>query len=342
MESETARRRISNIASHFSPCDDTLSVSHLLPMNCSGRCDNRMYFARQGSAFRACFMRQVSRPERTAPQCFAPPKSVSTPLESSNAIEAPLFSRPTMMDSNLSNLAKIEPLGLDWRLSMPDPPKFARPNKNTSDKMPLQSKKNTCWSISNDPLLGFAGSSLLSGPHLVWASLTISLGWSLISSFSFSGNTPAFGPMVILSFDVFNGELIIVEPLLPSQKPSLLVISLDVVPYEWSKLFVVSSNNELFGGTKWSPKMDVAESGHNYIMMVEVPGVSIGDIRVEVDDQNLTVRGKRSSHCWKLAADCSDGSISAYHKREISQGPYQVVWPLPANVNRDSVSAEFL
>ncbi|KAG4128137.1 hypothetical protein ERO13_D09G003400v2 [Gossypium hirsutum] len=244
MESETARRRISNIASHFSPCDDTLSVSHLLPMNCSGRCDNRMYFARQGSAFQACFMRQVSRPERTAPQCFAPPKSVSTPLESSNAIEAPLFSRPTMMDSNLSNLSKIEPLGLDWRLSMPDPPKFARPNKNTSDKMPLQSKKNTCWSISN--------------------------------------------------------------------------------------------------GTKWSPKMDVAESGHNYIMMVEVPGVSIGDIRVEVDDQNLTVRGKRSSHCWKLAADCSDGSISAYHKREISQGPYQVVWPLPANVNRDSVSAEFL
>ncbi|KAG4181764.1 hypothetical protein ERO13_A09G003800v2 [Gossypium hirsutum] len=244
MESETARRRISNIASHFSPCDDTLSVAHLLPMNCSGRCDNRMYFARQGSAYQAYFMRQVSRPERTASQCSAPPKSVPTPLESFNAIEAPLFSRPTMMDSNLSNLAKLEPLGLDWRLSTPDPPKFARPNKNTSEKMPLQSKKNTCWSKSN--------------------------------------------------------------------------------------------------GTKWSPKMDVAESGHNYIMMVEVPGVSIGDIRVEVDDQNLTVRGKRSSHCWKLAADCSDGSISAYHKRKISQGPYQVVWPLPANVNRDSVSAEFL
>ncbi|XVF14551.1 hypothetical protein REPUB_Repub09cG0071100 [Reevesia pubescens] len=251
METEAARRRISTIAGHFSPNEDVLSATHLLPMNCSGslnsvirRCDNRMYFARQGSSYQACFMRQVSREERTAPQCAAPAKSSCAALESSDASEAPLFSRPTMMEPNFSNLGAIQPLGLDWRLSMPDPPKFARPNKSIHEEMPLQSKKKTCFSRSN--------------------------------------------------------------------------------------------------GIEWSPRMDVAESGRNYVMMVEIPGVSVSDIRVEVDDQNLTVTGQRSSQCWKLAAGCSNDSISAYHKREISQGPYQLVWPLPTNVNRDSISAEFL
>jgi len=40
----------------------------------------------------------------------------------------------------------------------------------------------------------------------------------------------------------------------------------------------------VFAGIEWSPRMDVAESEGKYVIMVEVPGVSIGDIRVEVDD----------------------------------------------------------
>lgn len=40
-----------------------------------------------------------------------------------------------------------------------------------------------------------------------------------------------------------------------------------------------------FAGIEWSPRMDVAESEGKYVMTVEVPGVRISDIRVEVDDQ---------------------------------------------------------
>ena len=36
---------------------------------------------------------------------------------------------------------------------------------------------------------------------------------------------------------------------------------------------------------EWSPRMDIADCGCNYVMTVEVPGVSIKDIRVEIDDQ---------------------------------------------------------
>lgn len=63
-------------------------------------------------------------------------------------------------------------------------------------------------------------------------------------------------------------------------------------------------------------------------------------IRIWLCDR-LTVSGRRLSQYWKMVGGSND-SISTYHKREILQGPYQVVWPLPADVNKDSVSAEFL
>lgn len=94
-------------------------------------------------------------------------------------------------------------------------------------------------------------------------------------------------------------------------------------------------------GLKWSPRMDVVESKHNYVATVELPGVNINDIRVEINDQILAVMGKRSTQSYQKAS-CSNDTISAYHKREILQGPFQVLWQLPPDVNKDLVSAEFV
>lgn len=94
-------------------------------------------------------------------------------------------------------------------------------------------------------------------------------------------------------------------------------------------------------GTGWSPSSDIAECERNYIMTVELPGANVEDLRVEVDDRNLTVTGRRSAIFQKVAAGAKD-SIYGYHKREILQGPFRVSWPLPSNVNKDNVCAEFL
>ncbi|KAL2973028.1 hypothetical protein AAZX31_14G025300 [Glycine max] len=94
-------------------------------------------------------------------------------------------------------------------------------------------------------------------------------------------------------------------------------------------------------GIEWSPRMDVAESEGKYVITVEVPGVSISDIRVEVDELKLCVKGRRSTSSWTVAG-CPNASFSSYHRREILYGPYGVVWPLPAGVNKDRISAEFL
>ncbi|KAL9244565.1 hypothetical protein vseg_018332 [Gypsophila vaccaria] len=94
-------------------------------------------------------------------------------------------------------------------------------------------------------------------------------------------------------------------------------------------------------GIEWSPRINVVESKCNYVITVELPGVDLRDIRVEMDHQNLIVRGKRMAK-WQNEGGCSNDSFVTYHKREISQGQYRVVWPLPACANKDSVFAEFM
>ncbi|KAI3710576.1 hypothetical protein L2E82_40360 [Cichorium intybus] len=90
---------------------------------------------------------------------------------------------------------------------------------------------------------------------------------------------------------------------------------------------------------KQSPRMDVAESGGKYILLIEFPGVSKDGIRVEVNNTTLTVQTTKGR---TVVCSLSDGTRSAYHKREILEGPFEAVWPLPFDVNSDSVSAEFL
>ncbi|XP_077228981.1 alpha-crystallin domain 32.1 [Tasmannia lanceolata] len=94
-------------------------------------------------------------------------------------------------------------------------------------------------------------------------------------------------------------------------------------------------------GMEWSPQTDIAESGCNYVMTVELPGVNTNTIRVKVDDKNLIVTGKRSTQWWRVANVSAD-SNATYLRREILQGPYQVIWPLPNDVNKDGVTAEFV
>ncbi|WOK97170.1 hypothetical protein Cni_G05878 [Canna indica] len=99
--------------------------------------------------------------------------------------------------------------------------------------------------------------------------------------------------------------------------------------------------SKMNAGMEWSPRMDVAESRQRYVLTLELPGVRSTDIQVEVDNERLTIMGKRSVRQGKLA-NGREGMKANYHQREISEGPYRVVWPLPRDVNKDAVSAELM
>ncbi|XP_058208717.1 uncharacterized protein LOC131321786 [Rhododendron vialii] len=252
MESQVARRRMSTIGGHFASAADDISGSatQIFPLNCTSslnsiiqRRDNIMHFARQGSSSQACFMRQASTDQVSSAQSGVPLKSTSSTTEgSSNAFEAPLFSRLTSMQPNFPNATVIQAVVQDCKLPRTEPPKFARPHRSLRRLHQSPSRKK-------------------------------------------------------------------------------------IHPFGSS-------------GFEWSPRMDVAESRRSYVLLVELPGVSIHDIRVEASDQSLTVMGKNSDQRGRAVH--SKDSASGFHKREISHGPYQVVWPLPSNANKDDISAEFV
>ncbi|KAL8508013.1 hypothetical protein ACS0TY_018538 [Phlomoides rotata] len=86
---------------------------------------------------------------------------------------------------------------------------------------------------------------------------------------------------------------------------------------------------------EWSPRMDIVESGLSFVVTLEIPGVSVDNVKVEVHDQSLIINGNRSNWCCG-----SNNSAMSYHRREILRGPYRIVWPLPSTANKKNVSAE--
>ncbi|KAH7436777.1 hypothetical protein KP509_05G035700 [Ceratopteris richardii] len=91
----------------------------------------------------------------------------------------------------------------------------------------------------------------------------------------------------------------------------------------------------------WLPRMDVAEFAAAYLVTIELPGVQVDGIRVEVNEERLLVSGSRpSTECPTDGVE--QGGKAFYHCKELSQGSFRAQWPLPKNTNVDAVSAEFM
>ncbi|KAF3319724.1 hypothetical protein FCM35_KLT21788 [Carex littledalei] len=122
MEQQTATRRISLILGHLAASEE-LSSLHLFPMNCSstlnsigGRCDNKLLFARQGSAYQAYHMRQQSMTQLNAEAgCATQEKKPqnSQSCSSQKNFRKPMFSRQAQNIPQFQNTRK-------------DPPRFSR------------------------------------------------------------------------------------------------------------------------------------------------------------------------------------------------------------------------
>ncbi|EXB80840.1 hypothetical protein L484_020098 [Morus notabilis] len=297
MEAQAVRRRINTISAHFAPTDE-LSATHVLPMNCSStlnsvirRYDNKMYFARQGSAFQASFMRQGSNEDV---------------LETGNTDSYNTLN--SMTTGRRDSKMYFARQGSSHQAC------FMR-QAGTEEVLPDQSGTPLKYCSCGNEFSYFVSQEepLFSRPS------------STGKNFSTAGVIqPAFQSYALSAADP--PKFAMPSGRIGQQKET------------YTKEETYSSTSNVI---EWSPKLDIAESGRTYVITVEIPGVSVKDIRVEVDDKKLTVAGKRSTQYLKVAG-CTNDSISAYLRREIVQGPYEVVWPLPANVNKDSVSAEFL
>ncbi|MDH3252855.1 MAG: Hsp20/alpha crystallin family protein [Ignavibacteria bacterium] len=84
----------------------------------------------------------------------------------------------------------------------------------------------------------------------------------------------------------------------------------------------------------WTPAVDVAEHANEYIVKVELPGVSKDDVKIVMQDNILTIRGDKKQE--------SETKESDFHRVERSYGSFQRSFTLPTSVRNDRIEANFM
>lgn len=81
------------------------------------------------------------------------------------------------------------------------------------------------------------------------------------------------------------------------------------------------------------PAMDISETDSDYTLSADLPGLSKKDVKVEVNDGMLTIRGER--------ADKNETHEGNFHRRERVFGTFERSFHLPEEVNEEKISASF-
>jgi len=84
---------------------------------------------------------------------------------------------------------------------------------------------------------------------------------------------------------------------------------------------------------RWVPAMDLLETDGHYVLRADLPGVKPEDVKVELDDDVLTVSGQRHS------AHESEGE--GVRRIERASGTFTRSLTLPAGVDADRIEASF-
>lgn len=82
-----------------------------------------------------------------------------------------------------------------------------------------------------------------------------------------------------------------------------------------------------------APPLDMRETDREFVVTVELPGVDKKDIKVDLSDDVLTIEGEKREE--------KDRESGNYHVIERSWGSFRRSVRLPAEVDRDAVSATF-
>lgn len=104
-----------------------------------------------------------------------------------------------------------------------------------------------------------------------------------------------------------------------------------------NKLFesaLVRTNFDAEGGVgAWTPVADVYESPTRVVFCLELPGLSLADIDLRLEDDDLIVHGERRM----LREEAGE----QFHRVERSYGKFARRFRLPSHVDRDSVEATY-
>src|SRR4051794_24909705 len=84
---------------------------------------------------------------------------------------------------------------------------------------------------------------------------------------------------------------------------------------------------------RWLPPMDLVETPDHYVLRADLPGLSDGDVNVELEDNVLTISGERTAE--------HDDRQEGYYRLEPAFGAVSRSLTLPEGVDPDGVQAHF-
>jgi HSP20 family protein len=116
------------------------------------------------------------------------------------------------------------------------------------------------------------------------------------------------------------------------------VRELNTIQGEMNRLFnsFFESASPSNGGAsvrRWIPAMDLVEHDDNFVLRADLPGLTEDDVKIEVEDNVLTVSGERKFE----HEDRKDG----FYRLERASGAFRRSLTLPEGVDPEKIDASF-
>ena len=85
--------------------------------------------------------------------------------------------------------------------------------------------------------------------------------------------------------------------------------------------------------SNWTPAVDITEHENEYIVKMELPGVSKDDVKITLENSVLTVKGEKKQE--------KESKSSNFHRVERTYGSFQRTFTVPSGVKADSIDASY-
>jgi HSP20 family protein len=106
---------------------------------------------------------------------------------------------------------------------------------------------------------------------------------------------------------------------------------------EMNRLFNTAFDTpETTGGgalRRWMPAMDLVETAEHFVLRADLPGMTVEDLKIELEDNVLTVSGERRAE--------HESEKEGYHRVERAFGSFARTLTLPKGVDAEAISASF-
>jgi HSP20 family protein len=101
----------------------------------------------------------------------------------------------------------------------------------------------------------------------------------------------------------------------------------------FSSFFDTPTSRNGAGARRWVPAMDLVETEEHFVLKADLPGMTEGDVSIEVDGSVLTLAGERKTE--------HEAKKDGYYRIERSAGAFSRSVTLPDGVDADGVTASF-